>query len=527
MSHFLLAGFLSASVLAAQSRPDAGSMEGRVLNSLTGAPVRRATVTLTAPEIWLTAYTDVQGTFQFTALPPGTYRLSASRSGFLDRRVRRPIPLGPSDQVKGAEIRLQPQSVLAGHVVDENGEPVDRAMVWIFKQTYRDGKKLWDRVNSASETNDRGEYRFPNLKPGRYLLHARDQRPAIHNRYDDPPKEFYVPAYYPNASSQEQATPVEVGAGAEVQGVDIHLFKLARPPSFHVRGKVTGVPPDSQIVVFVGLVPSDGGFFGGGSTSARPPDYAFDLETAAGEYLIAGNVYSGGPEAYGSGSVVVTADVAGVVLAMKPAPELTGRISLAESGVKVKLETARAVLTRLSYFRTPISISDRSELRPDAAGRFVSPKPLAPGRYRLDVNSIPDSCYVREIKFGGQEISPDDFEILSSGQLEIVLSNTAAKIAGSVTDADGKLFPGSTVTLVPADGSSSPVKQTTGDAGNFRFPSLRPGTYKLFAWEDVDDDLWQDPGFRKRYESRGTEIVVVPGQTQNVQLHVIAAEDIN
>ena len=53
---------------------------------------------------------------------------------------------------------------------------------------------------------------------------------------------------------------------------------------------------------------------------------------------------------------------------------------------------------------------------------------------------------------------------------------------------------------------------------------MRPGKYKLFAWEEVDEDLWQDPEFRKNYESRVTEITVGPSETQNTQLRVIAVE---
>lgn len=522
MRCFLLAGFVSVCTLAAQSKPGAGSIQGHVLNSLTSAPIRRATVVLTAPQqpITLTADTDAEGRFEFSALPPGTYRLSASRTGFLDHPARRPVPLGANDHVTDAEIRLPPQSAIAGHVLDEDGEPVDRAMVSIFKQVHRNGRKLWDRVNGASATNDRGEYRVANLRPGRYVLRAYDQRPAIDNRYGNPPKESYVPAYYPNAPTQPEAVPVEVGVGAEVRGIDIHLFKVARPPSVRVRGKVTGIPPDSQIVVSVGLIRADGGFFGGGTTVAKSPDYTFDLSAAPGQYNIIGNVYSGGPEAYGTGTVTVTGDVAGIVLAMSLAAEVTGRISLAEGGVKVNLEGVRIVLTRLSS-----SVSQVSELRPGAAGKFVSSNPLTPGHYAVNVRSIPDGYFVREMKLGGQEIPTDDFEMVSSGQLEIVLSNTAGKIVGSVADADGKPFPSSSITLIPSDGRSWPAKQAADDAGNFQFTGLRPGKYKLFAWEEVDDDLWQDPEFRKKYESRASEITVGPSEAKNVQLRVIAADE--
>lgn len=51
---------------------------------------------------------------------------------------------------------------------------------------------------------------------------------------------------------------------------------------------------------------------------------------------------------------------------------------------------------------------------------------------------------------------------------------------------------------------------------------LRPGKYKLFAWEEVDDDVW--PDFLKQYESRAAEITVGQSETQNVQLRLIPAE---
>src|ERR1039458_6133249 len=77
MKYFLLGAFVSACTLAAQSNPDAGSIEGHVFNSVTSAPIRKATVILTTPQITarqirLVADTDAAGKFQFTGLPPGT-----------------------------------------------------------------------------------------------------------------------------------------------------------------------------------------------------------------------------------------------------------------------------------------------------------------------------------------------------------------------------------------------------------------------------------------------------------------------
>src|SRR5262249_476138 len=159
------------------------------------------------------ADTDAQGHFQFTGLPPGTYRLSATRTGFLERYARRPVAVGANSRVTDAEMRLPPQSVIAGRVLDEDGEPVERARVTAFKQVYRNGGRQWERINSNFETNDAGEYRISNLMPGRYLVLAHNTRPETNNRFGSPPQSFYAPAYYPNAVRRDQALPVAVDVG--------------------------------------------------------------------------------------------------------------------------------------------------------------------------------------------------------------------------------------------------------------------------------------------------------------------------
>jgi len=520
MKRLWLAWLISACTLAAQSKPGAGSIEGSVFNSVTAEPVRKAYVTLTGPPVGqLADQTDAAGKFQFSGLPPGTYKISASHTGFIDRAARRPITLGPNQDVADSEIRLPPQGVIAGRALDEDGDPAPGARVSIFRQVYRDGKKQWSGFDQAI-TNDVGEYRIAKLAPGRYILVARNEHPRLSSRFGESAKLSYVPTYYPNASSQQAALPVEVGLGADVSDIDIRLIKRVLPPVFHVSGRVTGVPADSPTIIVssIGADEFECGNFG--NSLALPPDYAFDITTRAGQCTISASILDAFA-IYGGGSLTVGGDVAGVVIAMAPPATLTGKISMAEDGSKVKLQGVSVVLNDPSFH---VNVQTA---RSDASGRLTFSNSMRHGHYSMSVDSgtLPDGCFIRDVKVGGQEGSLDDFEVQGATQIEVVLSNTAGKIKGSVSDADGNPLPFATITLIPADEKSRPVKHVADEKGNFQFAGQRPGKYQLLAWQEVNDDLWQDPDVRKKYENLSTEVSVGPSETEAVQLRVIPAEE--
>src|SRR5688572_23695293 len=90
----------------------AATIRGRVTAALTGEPVRGATVQATAGNadkgITLRATTDNQGRFEIAGIPPGQYRVTASRNGFVARQLGQ----------RSAFESVDPISVRAGQVLN-------------------------------------------------------------------------------------------------------------------------------------------------------------------------------------------------------------------------------------------------------------------------------------------------------------------------------------------------------------------------------------------------------------------------
>jgi hypothetical protein len=103
-------------------------------------------------------------------------------------------------------------------------------------------------------------------------VRAFDSRPPANNRFGAAPTMVCIPAYYPNAVSRQQTSPVDVRVGEKVEGIDIHLSKSSLPARVHIRGRITGLPRDSRIMVFVAVRSvDDGGLRSSGEALAHLP----------------------------------------------------------------------------------------------------------------------------------------------------------------------------------------------------------------------------------------------------------------
>src|SRR4029077_11786638 len=84
---------------------------------------------------------------------------------------------------------------------------------------------------------------------------------------------------------------------------------------------------------------------------------------------------------------------------------------------------------------------------------------------------------------------------------------SSSSVRGTVTDQSGGVLPGATVVIANNE-SKITRTATTGEAGDYRFLSLPPGTYTLSVTAS---------GFA-RYEQTGLQLLVDTPATANVQL---------
>ena len=99
---------------------------------------------------------------------------------------------------------------------------------------------------------------------------------------------------------------------------------------------------------------------------------------------------------------------------------------------------------------------------------------------------------------------------------------------GTVQNADGLPLPGVSVVLVPELSRRENYQlyktQSTDQYGNFDLRGIAPGDYKLFSWEEVEPDSWQDPEFLKTFEDKGQRITLQDEDRNTVKVTAIPSK---
>jgi hypothetical protein len=231
---------------------DAGtsSVSGRVFEAGTGAPVRGAMIHLRRWAVGGTysAATDSDGVFSFRNLPADKYGYSVSLAdsrylpdlqGWASRLLR----IGDGESVIGLRWHAMPRSSLSGRIFDDQGAPLQHAIVSAIRQEWLTGERRWVKVKS-SETNDQGEYSLAALEPGRYCVFASGslgvamnsfawQSPSTVRQGRGEKEMVLAGAFYAGRAGIARAERIDLGPGRTMGGIDLHL---QLEPAYHIHG---------------------------------------------------------------------------------------------------------------------------------------------------------------------------------------------------------------------------------------------------------------------------------------------------
>jgi protocatechuate 3,4-dioxygenase beta subunit len=566
----LLIASLAEAQLTSDPAAEKCTLEGQVVKAGTGEPLKRARVFLRPAESFRTrhfATTDTSGRFLLKDIEPGRYRLAAERNGYVRQQYGQQGPdhpgtiltLAPGQHFRDVVFRLLPTAVIAGRIYDEDGEPTPRVFVEALLLRYHRGRRQLSPAEQAT-TNDLGEYRLFGLAPGRYRVSATyspgTRRVVVgggiaSTRTDDPRGELgYIPTLYPGTTDPSRATPLELGAGDEVGGVD---FTLGLTRTVRVRGQVfnsiTGGPSRGDVMIqLVSRDPALRSWLGRSTNVVVDGKGGFELlDVTPGSYVLSGTWWDRENEKRYTGRTqfeVGTTDVEGITLVIGLGVDVEGRVSVegrtkpfpalrtAPSNPATSPERAEGQLDS-DKLRVSLEPPDDmpvgwefSRVREDGSFRLRN---VGDGEYRVSLRGLPADFYLKEARLGNDDVL-EGLAISGGrlpGPLELLLSPNGGRIEGTVRGEEQQALGGVRVVLVPEPRRRHQFHlyktSTTDQYGRFTLRGIPPGEYKLFAWEEVESGAYQDSEFLHPYEKHGEDVRVQEGETINVELDAISS----
>jgi hypothetical protein len=108
--------------------------------------------------------------------------------------------------------------------------------------------------------------------------------------------------------------------------------------------------------------------------------------------------------------------------------------------------------------------------------------------------------------------------------LEVVLAKGTGTVGGTVAAGSGMQ-----AVLVAADGETGAMGARGVEidpAGQFQFPFVPPGHWRVFAAPSFDEGLWQNAEFVKQIENRGVLVELEKKGAAQAQVSMLSADDI-
>src|SRR6266436_1532353 len=521
------------------AKPTACSVSGIVVKLQGSVPLPSSTVRLQSVDDHtrtFTGVTEASGRFLVNGIDPGRYRLRVIRNGYVTQEYGQRTPndpgaivaLSPGQELKELLFRLLPSAVISGRIQNENGDLLPWVRVSALRATYRRGKRTLSSEVTVV-TNDLGEYRLFGLRPGRYFLSATykpGQRLEPNEEDEDAAdagKSGYVPTYYPGTPDPARATALTIKTGDEISSMDLVLEPTT---VYNIRGRVNLFGPrrnpNGVILVLEARSTGLGWSVPARQTIVDKPEGMFEIQgVLPGSYTLTAFLFEEGRR-YQARQIadVTNIDAEGIQLTPLPGVDVRGQVIW---DPKPSLEKDALIL----HVRPADSTFQFGAQARAASNGAFSLRDVTEGLYRLATSGQSQDCYLKSIRYAGMEVSDDEFNVIRGTQatLEVTISSRGARVQGTVKDANGLPAAGVSVVLVPDEAHRQEFhlfkQQITDQYGRFDIRGIAPGDYKLFSWEQVEPNAWEDPDFLKPFEPKGENVALQEGDGKSIELVAI------
>ena len=555
---------LIATLVLAQGTPQRvnGAIEGSVVDSITMLPIANAPVTLTSGTLQIDAVSDQSGRFLIPNLAPGGYLVASNLDGYFGPEINHYVYV-TEGQTSPATLSLVPSGSISGNVADDSGAPLANTDVQVMRVTYRNGIPSTESAGGQS-TDSNGRYNIVRLRPGEYYVAALPKAGGS-----------MIRTFSPSALDLSQATPVRIHAGEDMSGINITLRK---GELFRVSGQVVSAIPDfdakSSPTSTVTLLSHASGLQDSSFSSSVTVSM---LGEANGRFELANifpgvyDVYANLPGAFGKTTVTVNgADVEHVNITVHRGVDVQGKVTV-DGGASPSFNSVRISLQPEGNAARLAGYQQLSRFQPtvDANGAFTIPT-VPEGQYRIQVafappaptpSSVPTRPAANRsidpfapdptpppalvsVPLSGAPLGPNAYvaDILQRGvtvfnggisvgtqafdPLEIRVRTDGGSLEGIVID--GKLIPfgGATVALAPlVQDRQNPALYrvaVSDEMGRFSMTAIRPGDYKLLAWDSITPGAYMNAEFLSNYVSKEYPVSVSANIRIQTKLTVIS-----
>jgi Carboxypeptidase regulatory-like domain len=508
------------------------TLEGTVVNSATGEPIRNALVQIPWNGI-RSMLTGPDGKFKFGGLPNLTAVIQVRKPGFFsEAEAHSGNPGGFGFEMHSTSdslpivIKLIPEGIIYGHITGEDGEGIEGLPIQLFVRTVREGKKVVEPRNGGV-TDEDGGFRIAELLPGSYVLCVGPSGNPVTfpNRVSDPGARGYPMISYPTGEDVESAAPIQITAGKRVE---INI-PMVLQPLYRVSGMVSGFQVGQP--VSIQLRKGDG-------TSINA-NLRFDNTTgkfevrwlATGSYVLEAQMANGqGPTFTAKVPLIVNSEVSGVRIVLAPTANVP---------VRMRAEYTRTngwrppegqgfnlgSLTLAEQGRSPGKMQFNADVENGGSDGAMVVKNVPPGTYSVTINPN-GPMYVQSATSGTLNLLEGELVVSAGGSvqpIEVVLQDDPASILGKVS-VDGE-FEGASVIVIRQDARSNPKIQPVNTDGSFRFHLLAPGSYTLLAVDHADGLEYANPEEMRKYSSKMKEITLSANQTAKPVLELVKIGD--